>query len=77
MRKAVGIFATMALIIALIEIWMRSAPVATESATAVGVQPSPGAVSRFELMSRNHEAPASEHAESDFRVLVGDQSAGK
>jgi len=49
MRKTVGVFTTMALIIALIGIWMRSAPVATESMTAARLRPSTGPISPFEL----------------------------
>jgi hypothetical protein len=49
----IGIFATMALIIALIEMWMRSAPVATGSVTAAKVHTSSGAVSPIELTLKN------------------------
>jgi hypothetical protein len=49
MRKAIGVFATMALIIALIGISMRSAPVAMEPVTAAGFRPSTGAISPYEL----------------------------
>ena len=40
MRKGAGIFATIALIIALIGIWAKFAPVGTKSVTAAGVEPS-------------------------------------
>ena len=77
MRKAIAVSVTTALIIALIGMWMRSAPVATKAATAAGIKPSTGTISSFELTSGNRKAPASAYPESDFRVLVGDQSAGK
>jgi hypothetical protein len=38
-RKAVGVFVTMALIIALVGTWLRFAPVTTEALTAAEVQP--------------------------------------
>jgi hypothetical protein len=66
MRKAVGVFLTMALIIALVGMWMRSAPVATESVTAAGVQPSTAAISPFELMSRSSKALPSQYYGDPF-----------
>jgi hypothetical protein len=53
MRKTIGVFATMAFVIALIGMWMRFAPVATESVTAAGLPPSTGPISPLELMSRS------------------------
>jgi len=55
MRKAVDALAMMALIVALIAVWMRPAPLATESVTVAGARPST-AVSPFELMSRSSKA---------------------
>jgi hypothetical protein len=49
MHKTVVVFATMALIIALIEIWIRSAVVATQSVTAAEIRPSGAAISSSEL----------------------------
>jgi hypothetical protein len=66
MRKAVGVFATMALIIALIEMWMKFGPVATESVTAAGVKPPTGAISPFELMSRSSKALPSQYYRDPF-----------
>jgi hypothetical protein len=66
MRKAIGVFATMALIVALIGMWMRFAPVATESVTAAGVQPSTGAISPFELMSRSSKALPNQYYRDPF-----------
>ena len=56
MRKAIGVFATMALMIALIEVSMRSAPVATESATAAKVQTLSRAISPIELTLKNSKS---------------------
>ncbi len=64
MRKAVGVFATMALIIALIG--MRFAPVATEAVTAAAVKPSTGAISPFELMSRSSKALPNQYYRDPF-----------
>jgi hypothetical protein len=47
------VFATMALIIAAVAMWLSFAPVATESVTAAAVEPSTGAISPFELTLRN------------------------
>ncbi len=66
MRKAVGVFATTALIIALIGMWVRSAPVATESVTAAGVKLSTGAISPFELMSKNRKALPNQYYRDPF-----------
>jgi len=56
MRKALAVFVTMALIIALVGMWVKSAPVATESVTAVGVETPTGAISPFELTLKNRKA---------------------
>jgi hypothetical protein len=53
MSKAIGVFATMALIIALIGMWLRFAPVTTEAVTAAEVQPLSNAISPFELTLKN------------------------
>jgi len=47
------IFATMTLVIALIEMSMRSAPVATESVTTAEAQALGSAISPFELTLKN------------------------
>jgi hypothetical protein len=49
MRKAVTVLVTIALIIALVGMWVKFALVATESVTAAGVEPPTGAISPFEL----------------------------
>jgi len=56
MRKAAGVLATIALIVALIGIWARFGAVAPDAVTAAGVQPSAGAISPLELMSRSSKA---------------------
>jgi hypothetical protein len=66
MRKAIGIFATMALIIALFGMWMRFAPLATQSVTAKGVKPSTGAISPSELMSRSSKALPNQYYRDPF-----------
>ena len=66
MRKTVGVFVTMALIIALMGMWVRSAPIATESVTAAGDQSSTGAISPFELMSKNHKALPNQYYRDPF-----------
>jgi len=53
---AIRIFATLAVIIALIETWMRPAPVATESITAAKVQTSSGPISPIEFTLKNSES---------------------
>jgi len=55
MHKTVGVFATLALIIAAVGMWAKFAPVATEFVTAA-TEPSTGAISPFELMLRNGKA---------------------
>jgi hypothetical protein len=56
MRKAIGVFTAIALVIALIGIWTRFAPVATKAVTAARPEPSTGAISPFELMSGSSHA---------------------
>jgi hypothetical protein len=53
MSKAIGVFAMIALIIALIGMWLRFAPIATEAMTAAEVQPLSNAISPFELTLKN------------------------
>jgi hypothetical protein len=50
------VFATMALVIAAVAVWVSFAPVATESVTAGGAEPSTGAISPFELSLKNGKA---------------------
>jgi len=66
MRIAVGVFVTTALTIALIGMWGRFAPVVTESVTAAGVQPSTGAISPSELMSRSDKALPNQYYRDPF-----------
>jgi hypothetical protein len=66
MRKAIAVFATTALITVLVGIWMRFAPVATEAVTASRVQPSTGAISPSELMSRSSKALPSQYYSDPF-----------
>jgi hypothetical protein len=66
MRKAIGVFVTMALIIALVGMWMRSAPVATESVAAAGVKPPTGAISPLELMSRSSKTLTNQYYRDPF-----------
>jgi hypothetical protein len=66
MRKAIGVFLTVALIIALVGMWMRSAPVATESVTAAAAQPPAGAISPFELMSKSRKALPNQYYPDPF-----------
>ena len=53
MSKAIGVFAMMALISALIGMWLRFAPITTEAVTAAEVQPLSNAISPFELTLKN------------------------
>jgi hypothetical protein len=66
MRKAIGVFLTMAVIIAFVGMWMRFAPVATESVTAAGPKPSTGAISPFELTSKNRKALPNQYYRDPF-----------
>ena len=66
MRKAVGVFVTTALIIALIGMWVRFAPVVTESVTAAGVQPSTGTISPFGLRSKNGKVLPNQYDRDPF-----------
>jgi hypothetical protein len=53
MRKIFHIFAMTALIVALIGMWLRFAPVTTEAVTAAEVQPLSNAIYPFELTLKN------------------------
>ena len=66
MRKAIGVFLTIAVIIAFVGMWMRFAPVATESVTAAAVQPSTGAISPSELMSKSDKALPNQYYRDPF-----------
>ena len=66
MRKAIAVSVTTVLIFALIGMWMRFAPVATESVTAPGAQPSSGAISPFELMSGSSKALPKQYYRDPF-----------
>ena len=56
MRKALAVFVTMALIIALVGMWVKFAPIATEAVTAAGIEPLTAAISPFELTLKNRKA---------------------
>jgi hypothetical protein len=56
MSKAIGVFAMMALIIALIGMWLRFAPVTTEAVTAAEVQPLSNPISPFALTPENGQS---------------------
>ena len=66
MRKAVTVFVTIALIIALVGMWVKFAPVATEAVTAAGIKPSTDAISPFELMSRSSKALPNQYYRAPF-----------
>jgi hypothetical protein len=66
MRKAIAVSVTTVLIFALIGMWMRFAPVANESVTAAGVQPSSGVISPFELMSGSSNALPKQYYRDPF-----------
>jgi hypothetical protein len=66
MRKVFHVFATMALIIALIGMWVRFAPVATQSVTAEQAKPSAGAIAPFELMSTASKALPNQYYRDPF-----------
>jgi hypothetical protein len=66
MRKTVSVFAAMAMIIALIGLWVRFASVATQTVTAAGAKPPTGAISPFELMSRNRQALPNQYYRDPF-----------
>jgi hypothetical protein len=56
MSKAIGVFATMALIVAVIGIWLRFEPVATEPMTAAGAQAVSNPIFPLELMLKYGES---------------------
>ena len=66
MRKVFHVFATMAVIIALIGMWVRFAPVATQSLTAERAEPSARMISPFELMSRTSKALPNQYYRDPF-----------
>jgi hypothetical protein len=66
MRKAIAVSVTTALIFALIGMWMRFGPVATESVTAAGVQSSTAAISPSELMSGSDKALPNQYYRDPF-----------
>jgi hypothetical protein len=70
-RKAIpiGVFATTVLIIALIEMWMGSAPIATESVTAAKAQTSSGAISPIELTLKNSKSLPDAYHGGDYTHL--------
>ncbi len=59
-------FATMALVIALIEMWMSSALVATASVTAAKAQTSSGAISPIELTLKNSKLLPDAYRAGDY-----------
>jgi hypothetical protein len=66
MRKAIAVSAMTALIFALMGIWMRFGPVATQSVTAAAVQPSTAPISPSELMSRSDKALPNQYYRDPF-----------
>ena len=66
MRKVIAVSVTTALIIALIAMWVRFGPVGTESVTAAGVQPSTGAISPSELMSKSDKTLPNQYYRDPF-----------
>jgi hypothetical protein len=66
MRKAVTVFVTIALIIALVGMWVKFAPVATKAVTAAGVEPPTGAISPFELTLKNRKALPNQYYADPF-----------
>jgi hypothetical protein len=66
MTKAIGVFAMMALIIALIGMWLRFAPITTEAVTAAEVQPLSNAISPFELTLKNGKSPPDGYHGGDY-----------
>jgi hypothetical protein len=66
MRKTIGVFAMIALIIALIGTWTRFAPIPTEAVTAAGLNPSTGPISPYELMSKNRKTLANQYYRDPF-----------
>lgn len=63
MRTAV---AAVALIVALAEVWIKSAPITAELATAAGVKPSSGTISPSELMSKSSKALPNQYYKHPF-----------
>jgi len=66
MRKVFHVFATMAVIIALIAMWVRFASVATRSVTAERPESSAAATAPFELMSRASKALPNQYYRDPF-----------
>lgn len=66
MSKAIGVAATMAVIIALIGMWLRFAPVTTGAVTAAEVQPLSNAISPFELTLKNGKSLADGYHGGDY-----------
>jgi hypothetical protein len=66
MSKAISVFAMMALIIALIGVWLRFAPITTEAVTAAKVQPLSNAISPFELTLKNGKSLPAGYHEGDY-----------
>ena len=66
MRRAVGVFATMALIIVLVSMWMKPVPIAVEALTAARPTPSPDVISPFELMSRTSKSLPNQYYRDPF-----------
>jgi hypothetical protein len=66
MRKTVTIFVTIPLIVALIGMWVKFAPIATEAVTAAGVEHRTGAISPFELTLNNRKALPNQYYADPF-----------
>ena len=74
MSKAISVFATMALIVAVIGTWSRFAPVAPEPVTAAGVQAASNAISPLELALRNGESLPDAYHGGDYKHVYPDEA---
>jgi hypothetical protein len=66
MRKIFRVFVMAALIVALIGMWLRFAPITTEAVTAAKVQPLSNAISPFELTLKNSKSPPDGYHGGDY-----------
>lgn len=66
MRRTVATLVTIALIVALAMVWIKSAPIPPELVTAAGVKPSTGAISPSELMSKKQQTLPKQYYEDPF-----------
>jgi len=66
MRTAVAAFVAVALIVAFAVVWIKSAPMTPELATAAGVKPSSGTISPSELMSKSSKGLPNQYYKDPF-----------